>query len=159
VTRQRWQGLQSVWVDHGGSPDWCVPAPYDTFRNLSLKDQVHKMVAALVETREITAYVCFNESVATYVLQALSQYGKRVPFDASVVTFGDSPSGAEAFSPPLTTVRAPSSQIANTAIAQLYALHGQGDDNKPFVVGDHRRDISYPGELIIRGSCIRVEVS
>lgn len=157
VTRQRWQGLQSVWVDHGAPADWCVPAPYDTFRNLSLKDQVHKMVAAVVETRAVTAYVCFNEIVATYVLQSLAESHIAVPDEASVVTFGDSPSGAEALSPPLTTVRPPLAQIATTAIAQLYALRRDSDDDRPFVLGEHRRDIAYPGELIVRGSCGRVE--
>jgi LacI family transcriptional regulator len=115
------------------------------------------MVAAVAESGVVSAYVCFDETVATFVLQALGQRGLRVPEDASVVTFGDSPCGAEALSPPLTTVRAPLSQIATTAIAQLYALHRDADADKSFVGVEHRRDIAYPGELVVRGSCGRVE--
>ncbi|HEY3328984.1 MAG TPA: LacI family DNA-binding transcriptional regulator [Capsulimonadaceae bacterium] len=157
VTRQRWQGIQSVWVDQGTPTDWCVPAPYDTFRNLSLKEQVQKMVTALLNPTDpeaaITAIVCFNEAVATYVIQSLTAAGKRVPVDVSVAAFGDTPGGSEALSPALTTVRAPMVQLATTAIAQLYALHREAEEERSYGLGDHRRDIAYPGELVIRSSC------
>jgi len=152
VTRQRWQGLQAAWVDHGGSADWTVPAPYDAFRNLSLPMQIHKTISGLVDVAEITAYVCMNEPVASYALQAMSQRGVLVPADVSVVAFGDSPNGAEALTPPLTTMRLPSEQMAAMAIAQLYSMRGRGDAEPPFVIEENRRSISFPGELVIRAS-------
>jgi LacI family repressor for deo operon, udp, cdd, tsx, nupC, and nupG len=152
VTRQRWQGLQAAWVDHGGSVDWGTPGPYDAFRNLSVPMQIHKTISGLVDVAEITAYVCMNETVASYALQALSQHGVMVPTDLSVVAFGDSPNGAEALTPPLTTVRLPAEQMATMAIAQLYSMREKGDAEPPFVIDENRRSIAYPGELIVRAS-------
>lgn len=159
VTRQRWQGLQSVWVDHGASPEMCVPAPYDTFRNLPLGEQVYRVVAALYEPQDKsappTAFICYSEAIATFALQALNTLGKSVPAQVSLATFGDTPGGAEALTPPVTTVRPPLVQLATTAVAQLYSLHREieGDD-KSFIMGSDRRDIGYPGELVVRASCV-----
>lgn len=157
VTRQRWQGLQSVWVDHGAPPDFCVPAPFDTFRNLPFREQVHKMADALIDAGKVTAFVCFNEVVATYLQQALDMRGVSVPHDVSVVTFGDSPGGADALTPPLTTIRPPILQIASSAIAQLYSLHDDDSTHPAFSQGTHRRDIAYVGELVIRASTAPVK--
>ncbi|MDR3708598.1 MAG: LacI family DNA-binding transcriptional regulator [Capsulimonadaceae bacterium] len=157
VTRQRWQGLQSSWVDHGTPADFCVPAPYDTFRNLSFREQVHKMADALIDAGKVTAFVCFNESVATFLLQAVLARGLSVPRQVSVVTFGDSPGGAEALAPPLTTIRPPMLQIATSAIAQLYSMHDQASTDGSFAAGIHRRDIAYVGELMVRSSTAAIE--
>ena len=137
VTRQRWQGIQSVWVDHGAAQDLCVPAPYDTFRNLSLKDQVHKMSDAILSgaNQTPTAMICYNEPVAVFALQAVRDAGKSAPGDMSIATFGDTPGGAEATTPALTTVRYPYHQLATTAIAQLYSLHHQAESEKPSIPG------------------------
>ena len=91
------------------------PAPYDTDKQVagSLREQadlaVRKLylpVASIPATPSSrpapmpTAIVCFDEAVTAYVLQSLTRLGKSVPGDVSVVTFGDSPDGAEAMSPP-----------------------------------------------------------
>lgn len=155
VTRQRWQGIQSVWVDHAAPADSCIPAPYDLQQGESLSDQVGKAVSALflgADKPNPTAIACFSEHIASYTLRTLQDLGKRVPQDISLVAFGDTPFGAEALSPPLTTIRPPVAQLATTAIAQLYSLHREADQEKPQIAADQRRDIVFAGELVVRGS-------
>lgn len=156
VTRQRWQGIQSVWVDHAAPADSCIPAPYDLQPNLPLGEQVSGAIAALFAGSSgkpaPTALACFNESIANFALRALYDLGKRVPDDVSLVGFGDTPCGAEAMAPPLTTIRPPTAQLAATAIAQLYSLHREADQEKPPIAGTERRDIVFAGELVVRSS-------
>jgi hypothetical protein len=51
-------------------------------------------------------------------------------------------------------VRPPFTQLATTAIAQLYGLHREIEQGeKSYIIGSDRRDIAYPGELVVRSSC------
>jgi LacI family transcriptional regulator len=154
VTRQRWQGLQSVWVEQSAPIEWCTPTPYDGSPNLPLKEQVEKAIDTLVvgSKLSVTALICTSESVALYTLQTLKQRGIDVPGDVSVTSFGDTSHVSDAVIPALTTVKPPVTQIATTAIAQLYALHGETEQKQTFMTGDHHRDIGYPGELLVRES-------
>jgi LacI family transcriptional regulator len=153
VTRQRWQGIQSVWVEQSAPADWCIPAPYDAFHNLNLREQVEKAVSAVLNSpNRNTAIVCSSETIAFFTLQTLATRGISVPSQMSVAVFGDSPNLAEAAIPPLTAIHSPSTQIATTAIAQLYTLHSESEEPHPFMHGEHHRDISYPGHLVIRSS-------
>ena len=52
----------------------------------------------------MTAVFCANDHMALGLLRALSEGGRRVPEDVSVVGFDDIPESAY-FLPPLTTVR------------------------------------------------------
>ncbi|HEX5322475.1 MAG TPA: LacI family DNA-binding transcriptional regulator [Capsulimonadaceae bacterium] len=162
VTRQRWQGIQSVWVDHAAPADSCLPAPYDLLADGSLSEQVSKAVSALfapgsAESNRPTAIACFNEHVASYTLRTLQSLGLRVPQDISLVAFGDTPFGAEAMAPALTTIRPPVGQLATTAIAQLYSLHREADQERPALAADQRRDIVFAGELVVRASSQAVD--
>lgn len=154
VTRQRWQGLQSVWVEQSALIEWCIPAPYDGAPNLSLREQIEKTIDGLVDNSKlsVTALICSSEAVALCALHALHDRGIKVPEDVSVTSFGDTPYVSDSAIPSLTTVKPPVAQIATTAIAQLYALHGESDQTPSFMSGSHHRDIGYPGELIIRNS-------
>lgn len=157
VTRQRWQGIQSVWVDHAAPADSCIPAPYDLQPGLPLGEQVAKSVENLFAGQKgkpvPSALACFNESIANFTLRALHGLGKRVPEDVSLVAFGDTPCCAEAMAPPLTTIRLPIAQLASTAIAQLYSLHREAELEKSALsVGGDRRDIVFAGELVVRSS-------
>jgi LacI family transcriptional regulator len=156
VTRQRWQGLQSVWVENGFPLEGCVPAPYDSKTNADLRTQVVSTVSDLYSdagnANRPTALVCFNEIVASYALQALTSIGKHVPNDVSIITFGDTPNGAEAQAVALTTVRSPVKQLVTSAVAQLYSLAREladGSDGHQILRG---RDLAFPGELIVRDS-------
>jgi DNA-binding LacI/PurR family transcriptional regulator len=156
VTRQRWQGLQSVWVENGGALDGCVPAPYDTKSGTDLRGQVTETVKALFVPNENsstpTALVCFNETVAAYALQALRTVGLSVPSNVSVVAFGDTPNGAEALAVALTTIRTPTKQLVTSAVAQLYSLAREQTNSDGTIQSLRGRDLAFPGELIIRDS-------
>jgi LacI family transcriptional regulator len=161
VTRQRWQGLQSVWVENGGLSDGCVPAPYDTKATLVLRSQVADAVGAIFKSdspdTEPTALICFNETVGAYALQTVIAAGKRVPDDVSIVTIGDTPNGAEAQSVPLTTIRPPTKQLVTSAIAQLYSRARELTDETGSEHLSEGRDLTFQGELIVRDSTRKLE--
>jgi len=163
VTRQRWQGFQSVWVENGGPLDGCLPAPYDMKVGLDLRHQilatVEELFAKETKASSPTALICFNETVAAYTLQALTTIGKRVPDDISIVTFGDTPNGSEAQFVALTTVRVPTKQLVTSAIAQLYNIAhelSEGGEANQLLRG---RDLGFPGELIVRDSSKHVDAA
>jgi DNA-binding LacI/PurR family transcriptional regulator len=67
---------------------------------------------------EVDAIFAASDLVATGVLQALAEHGRRVPDDVAVVGFDDSPL-AECTNPPLTTVFHPVERIAAVAAQAL----------------------------------------
>jgi DNA-binding LacI/PurR family transcriptional regulator len=67
---------------------------------------------------EVDAIFAASDLVATGVLQALAEHGRRVPDDVAVVGFDDSPL-AECTNPPLTTVVHPVERIAAVAAQAL----------------------------------------
>jgi DNA-binding LacI/PurR family transcriptional regulator len=71
--------------------DWSAASGYDAGRQIARDDSVTAVFAA-------------NDQMALGVLSALSETGRRVPADVSVVGFDDMPDAAF-FAPPLTTVR------------------------------------------------------
>jgi LacI family transcriptional regulator len=153
VGRQRWQGLQSVWSDHGGDPGQILPVAYDQFKGLGEREQVRRTTLGLFgpETplqSTPTAIVCSDETVAAVVGQTLTELGRRIPVDVSLSAFTDTPRLGEALTPPLTTIRQPISQMASAAITQLYLLH---DSDTPDQI--EHADMAFPGELILRSSC------
>jgi len=79
-----------------------------------------QMVARM---NEITAIFAANDHLALGLLRALSEHGKRVPEDTSIVGFDDVPE-AEFYTPPLTTIRP---DFAEVAAATLELLRAQID--------------------------------
>jgi DNA-binding LacI/PurR family transcriptional regulator len=92
---------------------------------------------------EVTAVFCVNDQMALGVLRALSEHGRRVPDDVSVVGFDDIPE-AEFFLPPLTTVRQDFGRLGRRAVRLLVErLAGACPDGPQQPVGT---------ELIVRAS-------
>ncbi len=158
VTRHRWQGLQSVWVEQGAPHTACVPAPYDSDRTASFKDQIEQTMRKLYVSAPQkpatapTSVVCFDETVAAYVLQSLHRLGKRVPEDVSVATFGDSDGGAEAMLPAMTTVKIPLEYLAKTAIKELVA-RAEAAEGDSAMIAEPKQDVKILGSLVVRDSC------
>lgn len=67
---------------------------------------------------DFTAVFCANDLAAMGVLRALQEAGLQVPQDISVVGFDDIATAAF-LSPPLTTVRIESTELANLALRRL----------------------------------------
>jgi DNA-binding LacI/PurR family transcriptional regulator len=74
----------------------------------------------LARMPEVTAIFAANDSQALGVLRALSERGRRVPHDVSVVGFDDLPESAY-FIPPLTTVRPDFPAVAAAGLDLLLA--------------------------------------
>ena len=67
---------------------------------------------------EVTAVFCANDQMALGLLRALSERGRRVPGDISVIGFDDIPESAY-FLPPLTTVRQDFGELGRRALDRL----------------------------------------
>lgn len=152
VTRQQFQGMQASWAARGGNIHNILPAPYDTVRTLSEREQVRRVVQTLLGPEvglpgHPTAIACSDESVAAVAAQTLAELGRRVPQDVSLVCFADTPRLGESMTPPLTALRRPLPVLAKNAVYQLYALH-DSDTPDP----DALRDFAFPGELVVRDS-------
>jgi DNA-binding LacI/PurR family transcriptional regulator len=74
---------------------------------------------------EVTAVFAANDSLALGILRALSELGRRVPGDVSVVGFDDVPEAAF-FTPPLTTVRQDFEGVARESLELLLDRIGTG---------------------------------
>ncbi len=84
-----------------------------------------------------------DDEAAVGVYDALKDANLRIPQDVKVVGFDDS-SVARFFSPPLTTVRAPTREVGRTAARHLLCLIN-GKETAPITL--------LPTEIIIRQSC------
>lgn len=65
---------------------------------------------SLARERDVTAVFAANDQMALGLMRALHEHGRRVPEDVSVVGFDDLPESAY-FTPPLTTLRQPFSEL------------------------------------------------
>jgi DNA-binding LacI/PurR family transcriptional regulator len=84
-----------------------------------------------------------DDEAALGVYDALKEAGLRIPQDIKVVGFDDS-DVAPLFTPPLTTVRAPTREVGRMAARQLFCLL---EDKEPL------QATLLPTEIIIRQSC------
>ncbi|HUB67143.1 MAG TPA: LacI family DNA-binding transcriptional regulator [Candidatus Methylacidiphilales bacterium] len=101
------------------------------------------MAQALSEKSPFTAVVAHNDSVAIGAAETLLQQGFRVPEDVSIVGFGDGVLAAN-FRTPLTTVRAPQTEMGEAALRLAMELR-KGRPVEP-------RQL--PVEIIIRSSTV-----
>ncbi len=107
--------------------------------------EAHSATATLLSERvpPFTAVFAHNDVMAIGVLSALREAGRRCPDEVSVVGYNDMPF-ADAFAPPLTTVRLPSFDIGTTA-AELLISQMDNPARRP-------RSVTMPAELIVRDS-------
>ena len=87
------------------SGDWSARSGYDAGR-------------VLVNARGVTAVFVANDSMALGLFRALSEHGRCVPRDISVVGFDDDP-GAGFFTPPLTSVRQDFAEMGRRSVELL----------------------------------------
>jgi DNA-binding LacI/PurR family transcriptional regulator len=87
--------------------DWSAASGYRTGR-------------ILARMSDVTAVFAANDHLALGILRALSEHGRRVPQDVSVVGFDDVPEAAY-FIPPLTTIRPDFAAVATASLDLLLA--------------------------------------
>jgi LacI family transcriptional regulator len=90
------------------------------------------------------AIVCANDQMAIGALQALLRAGIRVPEDVAVTGFDDLPV-VRHLHPGLTTIRQPIQQLGSAAVDLLVTLVERGPEAT--------REVVFPVELVVRGSC------
>ena len=101
------------------------------------------MKEILADDPQVDAVFAHSDQIAAGAMQALSQYGKRVPQDLSIVGFDDF-HVARALSPGLTTFAQPLADLAETATEMLAwrLRHGEWKTTAQVL----------PVTLILRGS-------
>jgi DNA-binding LacI/PurR family transcriptional regulator len=100
----------------------------------------------LARAQRPTGVICSSDLMAVGVLQEAAAQGLRVPEDLSVVGF-DGIDATRWTNPPLTTVKQPIEEIAETAVNALKSLIE--DPRKPLP------DFSFRPRLAVRGSTAR----
>jgi len=111
--------------------DWTAPSGYAAGR-------------VLARDPNVTAVFCANDEMATGVLHALHEAGRRVPQDVSVVGFDDIPLAGHLW-PPLTTVRQDFERVGAELVRLLVE---QIRDGSRFVP----RNVVVPAPLVVRAS-------
>lgn len=107
-----------------------------------IRDWLYSVMHDLSPEKRPTAILCFNDTHAGYVLNALNQMQMRIPEDISVIGIDDS--GSAYFDPPLTTVSQPYREISLHAVAAVLAqITGEADVPQQALL---------PGQLIRRRS-------
>jgi DNA-binding LacI/PurR family transcriptional regulator len=111
--------------------DWSAASGYRAGRELA-------------EDGDVTAVFAANDDMAIGLIRALTEAGRRVPEDVSVVGFDDIPVAAYV-TPPLTTVRQPFDAVAQEGLKRLvHAIENPDADPLP--------SSGPPVDLIIRTS-------
>ncbi|QGN58308.1 LacI family DNA-binding transcriptional regulator [Nostocoides sp. HKS02] len=104
-----------------------------------------EMGRLLAADPEVTAIFVANDQMSIGVLRALSEAGRRVPGDVSIVGFDDIPE-SEYFSPPLTTVRQNFEALGRGAMGLLTDA----------IRGDRQAGtVTVPPKLVVRASTAR----
>jgi len=103
----------------GVAGESVVRGVYDGVRAVKIKPSDEEGLKKLLHSRwRPDAFVCVNDEIAVGLVESLKRLGVRVPKDVAVVGFDDV-ACARSCVPPLTTVRQPSREIAQSLIKTL----------------------------------------
>ncbi len=111
----RMRGFLEAMEDRGLAVDRRLIVHADAFTERAGAEAAGRLFA---DGRPPTAVVAANDLLALGVYQVLAEHGLRCPEDVSVVGFNDMPF-ADRFSPPLSTIHIPASQIGERAAELL----------------------------------------
>jgi DNA-binding LacI/PurR family transcriptional regulator len=93
--------------------------------------------------RPSTAVIAYNDLMAIGFIQAVTEAGRRVPLDVSVIGF-DNIADGNLVEPGLTTIAAPLVSLGSTAVARLASRRA--------VDGELLEPVLLPTRLVLRGS-------
>ena len=97
-----------------------------------------------------TAICCANDSIAFGAINAIKDFGLKVPDDISVIGIDDHMRSAS-FNPPLTTFRGDFNKMLSTLTEEVIKVLKHGE-------GESFATIQFGSELIERGSCRRIDI-
>lgn len=138
VTRERLAGYREALAGAGLDPQ-AVPV----FETQTGAKGTADGVDALLETDpDLTALLCMSDRIALVGMDRLTERGRRIPSDVSVVGFDDVEEAAAA-SPPLTTIRQPIEEKGRIAVSLV--RDAQEADRG-------RRVVTLPLDLVVRQS-------
>jgi LacI family transcriptional regulator len=112
---QRVVGFRRALADAGMDPD-AAPVVEADFHFAGGREATAQLLSS--GAQHLTAVFATNDLMAAGALRELATRGLSVPGDISVIGFDDAPL-AEMVSPPLTTIRQPMEDMANTAVTLL----------------------------------------
>jgi LacI family transcriptional regulator len=145
TAQQRYEGWRTAMEQLTGS----IPEELTAGNTAWTAEAGHQGMKKLLEkNNRPTAVVCANDLIAVGALAAASEAELSVPEDISIIGFDDSEM-AELSSPPLTTMKLYSRQMAHTAVKRL--IERLEDTSIPAVITE------FPIDLIIRKSCREVK--
>ncbi|MER6085163.1 LacI family DNA-binding transcriptional regulator [Streptomyces sp. NPDC001833] len=137
AARDRLEGWRAALTAEGrevppvAGGDWSAASGYAAGHGLAADDRV-------------TAVFSANDDMAIGLIRALTEAGRRVPEDVSVVGFDDIPVAAYV-TPPLTTVRQPFDAVAQEGLKRLvHAIENPAADALP--------SSGPPVDLVVRAS-------
>jgi DNA-binding LacI/PurR family transcriptional regulator len=123
----RIEGWRQALEEAGAEVPPLIPADWSAAAGYSAGQMLARMP-------EVTAVFAANDHLALGLLRALSERGRRVPHDLSVVGFDDVPEAAF-FIPPLTTVRPAFDAVAQAGLDLLLAqMADEGDPDNRIVI-------------------------
>lgn len=113
------------------------------FEELLAYSEMRVMLLKGVELPD--AFFCANDEMAWGCIRALTEVGIRVPDQVSVIGFDDH-SSSKYFTPPVTTVRSPVTELGNASALELFRLMHEDSQG----IGNITR---LSPNLVIRDSC------
>lgn len=113
------------------------------FEELLAYSEMRVMLLKGVELPD--AFFCANDEMAWGCIRALTEVGIRVPDQVSVIGFDDHAS-SKYFTPPVTTVRSPVTELGNASAAELFRLMHEEGQNGGIIT-------RLSPNLVIRDSC------
>lgn len=137
AARDRLEGWRTALADRGCARPPVVPGDWSAASGYAAGRE-------LARDPGVTAVFAANDDMAIGLIRALTEAGRRVPEDVSVVGYDDIPVAAY-ITPPLTTVRQPFDAVAHEGLGLLVQAIENPD-------GDAIRASDPPVELIVRAS-------
>ncbi|MGW1024679.1 LacI family DNA-binding transcriptional regulator [Streptomyces sp. NPDC002577] len=135
--RDRLNGWRAALAAHGRTEPPVVEGDWSAASGCSAGRE-------LASRSDVTAVFAANDDMAIGLIRALTEAGRRVPDDVSVVGFDDIPVAAYV-TPPLTTVRQPFDAVAQGGLKRLvHAIENPSADPLP--------PSDPPVDLVVRSS-------
>ncbi len=134
--RERLAGWRAALAEAGAQEPEVIPGDWSARSGYEIGQRLGAM-------SEVTAVFCGNDNMALGLVRAMTERGRRVPEEVSVVGFDDVPD-AGYFLPPLTTVRQDFSELGRRALSALVQRISSGPG-----AGSH---LAVPAELVTRAS-------